>query len=133
MERAYVLINCDSGYETPIINQLKELNFVKEVHGTLGVYDIVAKVESENSESLREAIVGDIRKLLHVKSTLTLIDNESLEKNKQLAELIPEIIPEEKKPIEEKSGIGDEENEDDEDFDDDYEDDYDEDDYKLKK
>ncbi len=45
MTTAYVLINCDLGYEEQIIEELKHLSDVKEVHGTFGAYDILAKVE----------------------------------------------------------------------------------------
>jgi len=35
MSTAYVLINCDLGFEGQIIEDLKHLSDVKEVHGTL--------------------------------------------------------------------------------------------------
>ena len=47
MTTAYVLINCDLGYEEQTIEELKHLSDVKDVHGTFGAYDIVAKVESD--------------------------------------------------------------------------------------
>ena len=46
MATAYVLINCELGSEESIIQQLKSLDHIKEVFGTLGAYDILAKVES---------------------------------------------------------------------------------------
>ena len=46
MATAYVLINCELGSEEPIIKQLKSLDGVREVHGTFGAYDILAKIES---------------------------------------------------------------------------------------
>ena len=99
MERAYVLINCDTGYEESIIKELKKMGSIKEIHGTLGVYDIIAKVESENQEKLKEAIIGDIRKLTNIKSTLTLMGAGDIDIGEKMAELIPDIIPEEKKPL----------------------------------
>jgi len=99
MERAYVLINCDTGYEESIIKELKKMDSIKEIHGTLGVYDIIAKVESENQEKLKEAIIGDIRKLTNIKSTLTLMGAGDIDIGEKMAELIPDIIPEEKKPL----------------------------------
>ena len=109
MERAYVLINCDIGYEKSLIEQLKKIDDIKEVHGTLGIYDIIAKIESQKSEKLKEAIIGDIRKLSNVKSTLTILGTEGLDKSEKMAELIPDIIPDEKKPLEGPAGIDDEE------------------------
>ena len=68
-----MLINCDLGFEGQIIEELKHLSDVKEVHGTFGAYDILAKVESDQATSLRETIMWKIRKIDRVRSTLTLM------------------------------------------------------------
>ncbi len=73
METAYVLVNCDLGSEEELIEELKHIDSVKEVHGTFGAYDIIAKIESQEREKLRETITWKIRKLEHVRSTLTLM------------------------------------------------------------
>ena len=73
MGTAYVLINCDLGYEKQIIEELKHISDVKEVHGTFGVYDILAKVESDQITTLREIITSKIRKIDRIRSTLTLM------------------------------------------------------------
>lgn len=126
MERAYVLINCDTGYEESIIKELKKMDSIKEIHGTLGVYDIIAKVESENQEELKEAIIGDIRKLTNIKSTLTLMGAGDIDIGEKMAELIPDIIPEEKKPLV-PTDMNEDEEYDDED------DDFEDDDFEEKK
>jgi len=118
MEGAFVLINCDLGSENSVIDELGHLNGVKEVHGTYGVYDIIAKVESEMPETLERTIIDQIRKSEHITSTLTLLETEIAEETPQ-DDLIPDVIPEEKKPLEPPE-------ETDEDYDD--EDDNDEDD-----
>ncbi len=79
MATAYVLINCDLGFEAEIIDELKHLANVKEVHGVFGAYDILAKVESDSVEKLRDTITWKIRKLSRVRSTLTLMAMEELE------------------------------------------------------
>ena len=79
MATAYVLINCDLGYEEQIIEELKHISDVKEVHGTFGAYDILAKVESDQISTLRETIMWKIRKIRRVRSTLTLMVIEKLE------------------------------------------------------
>jgi len=79
MEIAYVLINCDLGFEAEIIDEIKQLEEVKEVHGVFGAYDILIKLESDNKEHLREVITWKIRKLNRVRSTLTLIVPEKQE------------------------------------------------------
>ncbi len=73
MATAYVLINCDLGSEKSVISELKSLEDVVEVHGTFGAYDILAKVEAELVEKLRETITWKIRKIPKIRSTLTLM------------------------------------------------------------
>ena len=73
MAIAYVLINCDLGYEEQIIEELKHLSDVKEIHGTFGAYDILAKVESDQITTLRETITSKIRKIDRIRSTLSLM------------------------------------------------------------
>ena len=72
MAEAYVLVNCDLGAEEEIISGLKQIEQVKEVHGTFGAYDIIAKVQAESTDKLREAITWEIRKMDKIRSTLTL-------------------------------------------------------------
>jgi len=67
-----VLINCDIGSEEDVISHLRTIDGVKEVHGTFGAYDIIAKIESDNMETLRETIAWEIRKIERIRSTLTL-------------------------------------------------------------
>jgi len=73
VETAYVLVNCDLGSEEGIIEDLKHIDSVKEVHGTFGAYDIITKVENEDRDKLKEGITWNIRRLAHVRSTLTLM------------------------------------------------------------
>jgi len=73
MTTAYVLINCDMGYEAEVIDEIKQLEDVKEAHGVFGAYDILVKVESDNVENLRDTISWKIRKLNRARSTLTLM------------------------------------------------------------
>jgi uncharacterized protein with GYD domain len=53
---------------------LRKLEHIKDVVGTFGAYDIVAKIEAETSEQLREAVTWKIRKMDKVRSTLTLME-----------------------------------------------------------
>tara|TARA_B100000586_G_scaffold109295_1_gene78530 strand:- start:121 stop:360 length:240 start_codon:yes stop_codon:yes gene_type:complete len=73
---AYVLINCELGSEESIIQQLKSIDGVIEVHGTFGAYDILTKIESSIVETLRESITWKIRKIDQIRSTLTLMGVE---------------------------------------------------------
>ena len=76
MAKAYVLINCELGSEEGVIAQIKTIDGVKEVHGTFGAYDILVKIESDRVETLREVITWKIRKIEHIRSTLTLMGIE---------------------------------------------------------
>jgi DNA-binding Lrp family transcriptional regulator len=79
MAQAYVLINCEIGSEEKVISDLKTVGGVTEVHGTFGAYDILAKVESDQVETLRETITWKIRKIDKIRSTLTLMGIEGQE------------------------------------------------------
>ncbi len=74
MAKAYVLINCDLGSEDKIISDLRKLEHIKDAVGTFGAYDMVAKIEAETSEQLRETGTWKIRKMDKVRSTLTLME-----------------------------------------------------------
>ena len=76
MAQAYILINCEIGSEEKVIENLKTIDGVTEVHGTFGAYDILATVESEQVETLRETITWKIRKIDKIRSTLTLMGIE---------------------------------------------------------
>ena len=74
MAKACVLINCDLGSEDKVISDLRKLEHIKDAVGTFGAYDMVAKIEAENSEQLRETVTWKIRKMDKVRSTLTLME-----------------------------------------------------------
>jgi len=76
MAEAYILINCEIGSEEDVITALKNVDGIKEVHGTFGAYDILAKIESAPVEDLRETITWKIRKIDKIRSTLTLMGIE---------------------------------------------------------
>lgn len=73
MATAYVLINCDTGSEEPVIDDLKSIIGVKNVSGVFGAYDIVAEVQTPTVDKLRETITMKIRKISGIRSTLTLM------------------------------------------------------------
>jgi len=69
---AYILINTEVGDEEKVYEVLLNMKGVLEAHIVYGVYDIIAKVQSESMDGLRE-VVSEIRKKAGLKSTLTLI------------------------------------------------------------
>ena len=86
MPTAYVLLNSDLGSDETIITKVKEIldneeNVKYEIQGVYGVYDIVLKISSENTENLRSVITNKVRKIDKVQSTLTMMVIEEQEKS----------------------------------------------------
>lgn len=77
MSTAFVLINADLGAEEDLVKEIKNTENVKEVYIVYGVYDIVAKIEADTMEKVKETITWKIRRLEKVRSTLTMIVVES--------------------------------------------------------
>jgi DNA-binding Lrp family transcriptional regulator len=73
MPKAFVLMNAELGSEDSIVNELKRIENVEQVYQVYGVYDIVAQVEADTMEKVKETITWKLRKLNGVKSTLTMI------------------------------------------------------------
>ncbi len=73
MTKAFVAIHCETGKESQIIKKLSEVQGITSVTGVLGLYDIIAEIESGNSTVLEKIITEHIRKVPHVLSTMTLI------------------------------------------------------------
>ena len=77
MPIAYVLINSDLGTDVSIITKIKKVltgrNDVQyEIQGVYGVYDIILKLSSTNSDILKSIITNKIRKISNIQSTLTM-------------------------------------------------------------
>ena len=84
MPTAYVLLNSDLGSDETIISKVKEIlegeqNIKYEVQGVYGVYDIVLKITSDDTNLLRSVITNKIRKIDKVQSTLTMMVIEEQE------------------------------------------------------
>jgi DNA-binding Lrp family transcriptional regulator len=70
---AFVLINAEIGSEDEVLKELRGMDHIKEAYVVYGVYDIVAKVESETMDKLKEIVTWKVRRLNKVRSTLTMI------------------------------------------------------------
>ena len=73
MPLAFVLVNAEVGSEDEVGEQLRKITNVKESYAVYGVYDIVAMVEAESMDKLKEIITWKIRRLDKVRSTLTML------------------------------------------------------------
>ncbi len=73
MPLAFVLINAEIGSEDEVLQELRKMPSVKESYTVYGVYDVVAKVEAETMDKLKEVVTWKVRRLNKVRSTLTMI------------------------------------------------------------
>ena len=76
MVKSYVLMNCGLGSEAEVISFLKKIDGVKEAHGTLGLYDLIAQIELDSENKIKD-VVSQIRKMPKIHSTMTLTRSES--------------------------------------------------------
>ena len=73
MPAAFIVINAEMGSEDKVLDELKELEGVKEAYCVYGVYDIIAKVEADSMEKLKEIITWKVRRIDKVRNTLTML------------------------------------------------------------
>lgn len=73
MPEAIVLINTEIGSEREVLKELRKVEGVAESYVVYGAYDIVTRIESETMARLKETVTWRVRKLNHVRSTLTTI------------------------------------------------------------
>jgi len=79
MSKAYIMMNCKLGEEKIIIKSLEKIDGIKEAHGTLGLYDIVAEIECTTDEMIQKIVTQQIRKIPKIQSTMTLTSSGSEE------------------------------------------------------
>ena len=75
MTKAYVLLQTEIGSESEVLDKIKQMTEVKEVHAVYGVYDLIAKVETDDSTILKDDVIPRIRHLDKVRSTTTMIEH----------------------------------------------------------
>ena len=80
MPVAFVLINTETGFMDEVLKALSSIEGVKEAYSVYGVYDIIAKVEAETMDNLKDIVTWKIRKLSKVRTTLTMIVIEGASK-----------------------------------------------------
>ena len=71
MHKGFILLNCDLGAEEYIVDELKQLQDIRNAYLTFGAYDVIAEIQTENPEEFAK-VIAKIRKLTRVVSTMTL-------------------------------------------------------------
>jgi DNA-binding Lrp family transcriptional regulator len=76
-QQAYVMINCEDGAQEYVMEELKSIKSIKEMTTTVGSYDIVTKIAVPSIGALRETIEFKIRRIHKVRTTTTIICEQS--------------------------------------------------------
>ena len=72
MAIGYVLINTAPAKEHDVFSEMLKIKEVIELHPLFGEYDLIAKIESEDFNTLGGVVVDDIRTIPGVIDTTTL-------------------------------------------------------------
>ena len=73
MPTAFVLVNTDVGMEVDVQQDLLNIEECLEAYIVYGAYDIITKIHTDSSASLKEVITKKIRSTKTVRSTMTLL------------------------------------------------------------
>ena len=73
MPEAFVFITSEVGQEDQVIIDLKAIPEVKESYVVYGLYDVIARVEAESMQRLKDVVSLQIRQLDTVRSTLIMV------------------------------------------------------------
>jgi DNA-binding Lrp family transcriptional regulator len=72
LESAYILINSEIGAEPELIKNLKTIPEVTDAKSVYGVYNIIARVDSDTVKQLKDTISFKVNRLKTVRSLLLL-------------------------------------------------------------
>ena len=73
MATAHIILRCKPGFEKRVIENLEKIERVRNIHRTIGQFDMLAKVEAGDHESLRKIIRWKIFKSDYIESITTLM------------------------------------------------------------
>lgn len=73
MAIAFVLLGVNLGTEEEVVARLRGVEGVKEAYQIFGAYDVIARLEAESTEKVRNILQERIRKVDNIRSTLTLM------------------------------------------------------------
>ena len=72
MHVGFVLLNCDLGAEEYILDELKQVEHIKNAYVTFGADDIIAEIHANDQEEFEKTVSMKIRRLSRIVSTMTL-------------------------------------------------------------
>ncbi len=71
--KAYILVVTDPGKTRRVIQALRDVPGIVELHEVMGPYDVVAKIEVENLQDIPPILGGKIRIIEGIESTTSLV------------------------------------------------------------
>lgn len=71
--KAFVLLNTELGQEASIMEALKGVKEINSINSLYGIYDLIIEMEAESMDRIKEIVFNKVRRLEHVKSTITLL------------------------------------------------------------
>ena len=71
--KAFVLLNTELGQEASITEALEGVKEIIGIHSLYGIYDLIIEMEAETMDRVKEIVFNKVRRLEHVKSTITLL------------------------------------------------------------
>ena len=83
MTSAFLFINAELLFIEDVINKLKEVPEIVDIYKVQGIYDIIARVNSDTEEKLKELVSERIRRIDKITGTVTVIIAREIEERKQ--------------------------------------------------
>ncbi|MBD3172384.1 Lrp/AsnC family transcriptional regulator [Candidatus Bathyarchaeota archaeon] len=71
--KAFVLIDTELGQEEQVVKLLKKIDEAVKVYIVYGIHDVIAVLEAESQDMLKDIIFNKIRVVEQVKKTNTLV------------------------------------------------------------
>lgn len=66
-------MNTELGEEATVVASLNNVEGIKSVYALYGIYDVIAEVEADSMDKVKELVFTKIRRLENVRTTITLI------------------------------------------------------------
>jgi DNA-binding Lrp family transcriptional regulator len=79
MTDAFLFINVQFLFIDDVMNKLKEISEIIDIHKVQGTYDIIARVHSDTEEKLKELVSERIRRIDRIIGTVTVIIAKEIE------------------------------------------------------
>jgi len=71
--KAFVLIDTELGQEEQVVKLVKKIDEAVKVYIVYGIHDVIAVLEAESQDMLKDIIFNKIRVIEQVKKTITLV------------------------------------------------------------